>query len=226
MMRVLLVEDEMGLLDSLSQILKKNNYSVDTADNGLDGLDYALSGIYDIVILDIMLPGMDGFSVLKKLRAENVKTPVLLLTARGDVCDRVTGLDLGADDYLPKPFASEELLARLRALSRRPAELLADNAIHCGDVDLDLNRMELRRATQIVRLTQKEFELLRLLMSSPGVVIPKDMLISRVWSLDSEVEYNHLEVYISFLRKKLSELHSCCIISAVRGAGYRMEVRS
>jgi len=223
-MRLLLVEDETALSDSLSQILKKNNYTVDAAGDGPSGLDCALSGIYDIMILDIMLPGMDGFTVLKKLRAEGIKTPVLLLTARGDVSDRVTGLDLGADDYLPKPFASEELLARLRALSRRPAELLADSVIRAGDLELDLSRMELRRATQTVRLTQKEFELLRLLMSSPGVVLPKETLITRVWSLDSDAEYNHLEVYISFLRKKLGGLGSRCAISAVRGAGYRLEV--
>lgn len=223
-MRLLLVEDETALLESLSQLLKKNHYTVDTATDGPTGLDHALSGIYDIIILDIMLPGLDGFSVLKMLRAEGVKTPVLLLTARGDIRDRVTGLDLGADDYLAKPFASEELMARLRALSRRPAELLSDSVMHCGDLALDLSRMELRRATQAVRLTQKEFDLIRLLMSSPGAVLPKELLITRVWSLDSEAEYNHLEVYVSFLRKKLSGLGSECSIAAVRGAGYRLEV--
>jgi DNA-binding response OmpR family regulator len=223
-MRLLLIEDEAALLDSLSHILKKNNYIVDTAADGPTGLDCALAGIYDMIILDIMLPGMDGFTVLKSLRTAGIKTPVLLLTARGDISDRVTGLDLGADDYLPKPFASEELLARLRAISRRPAELLADNMLSFGDLILDINRMELKKATQAVRLTQKEFELMRLLMNSPGVVLPKELLISRVWSLDSEAEYNHLEVYISFLRKKMNGLGSVCGIAAVRGAGYRLEV--
>ncbi|MEM5771071.1 MAG: response regulator transcription factor [Bacillota bacterium] len=223
-MRILLVEDETALLDSLSQILKKNNYMVDTAADGPTGLDCALSGIYDIIILDIMLPGMDGLSVLKKLRTACIKSPVLLLTARGDIGDRVTGLDLGADDYLPKPFASEELLARLRALSRRPAELFADNVINFGDLDLDIARMELRKSVQAVRLTQKEFELMRLLMGNPGAVLPKELLITRVWSIDSDAEYNQLEVYISFLRKKLGGLGSQCSIVAVRGAGYRLEV--
>lgn len=223
MMKLLLIEDELQLSDALSQLLHKNKYSVDAVYDGEDGLNYALSGIYDLIILDIMLPKLNGVEVLKELRKNNISTPVLLLTAKWEITDRVTGLDSGADDYLVKPFDANELLARLRALSRRKTEIINDNALSFGDLTLNLSNYDLKTSSESIRLTLKEFDILKYFMERPNLIVTKDDLITKVWGFDSEAEYNNIEVYISFLRKKLTYLKSSSKISTLRGIGYKLE---
>lgn len=222
-MKLLLVEDEKQLSEALSQILINNKYSVDAIYDGENGLEYALTDIYDAIILDIMLPKLNGLEVLKKLRKENISTPVLLLTAKDSVDDKVTGLDLGADDYLPKPFDPKELLARIRAISRRKGELINDNLLHYGDINLNISNYDLSCKDSSVTLTQKEFEILNYFMQRPKNIVSKDDLITRLWGFDSDVEYNNIEVYISFIRKKLTFINSSVKITTIRRAGYKLE---
>lgn len=222
-MRILIVEDEVHLAEALTQILRKNNYTVDTAYDGESGLDNALSDIYDLIVLDIMLPKMDGISVLRNIREEGLSTPVILLTAKGEISDKVAGLDSGADDYLAKPFATEELLARIRALSRRRGEVIVDNSLKFGDIELNPSTLKLSRGSKEVKLILKESELLELLISRKNAATSKELIIEKLWGFDSDVEYNHVEVYISFLRKKLSFLNSDVKINTVRGVGYILE---
>jgi two-component system, OmpR family, response regulator ArlR len=222
-MRLLIVEDEIHLAEALTQILKKNNYTVDTVNDGESGLDNALSDIYDLIILDIMLPKMDGISILKNIRKEGIATPVILLTAKGDISDKVVGLDSGADDYLAKPFATEELLARIRAMSRRKGEVLQDNTLKYGDIQLNPSTLKLSKDTKEVKLILKESELLEFLISRKNMTTSKELIIEKIWGFDSEVEHNHVEVYISFLRKKLTFLNSEVKINTVRGVGYVLE---
>lgn len=222
-MKVLLVEDEVQLSEALSHILIKYKYSVDAVLNGEDGLEYGLSNIYDVIILDIMLPKLSGLQVLKMLRNKGISTPIILLTAKGSVEDKITGLDLGADDYLAKPFAPEELLARLRALTRRRGEIINNNTLEFGDVKLNLTTYDLEVGENSIRLTAKEFELLKYFMDRPKAIVSKDDLITRLWGFDSEAEYNNIEVYISFIRKKLSYIESKVKITTIRRVGYRLE---
>jgi two-component system, OmpR family, response regulator ArlR len=219
-MRILVVEDELHLAEALTQILKKNNYTVDTVNDGEAGLDNALSNIYDLIILDIMLPKMDGISILKEIRKEGLGVPVILLTAKGEISDKVAGLDSGADDYLPKPFAAEELLARIRALLRRKGEVLADNNLTFGDIELNISTLKLTKGSKDVKLILKESQLLELLITRKNSASSKELIIEKLWGFDAEVEHNHVEVYISFLRKKLLFLNSKVIINTVRGVGY------
>jgi two-component system response regulator ArlR len=225
LMRILIVEDEVHLAEALTQILKKNNYSVDAAHDGEVGLDNALSNIYDVIILDIMLPKVDGITILKEIRKDGISTPVILLTARGEITDRVIGLDSGADDYLAKPFATEELLARIRALSRRKGEVLPSNTLKFGDFELNTATLKLSRDSKEVKLILKESELLELLISRKNSATSKEIIIEKLWGFDAEVEHNNVEVYISFLRKKLTHLSSEVIINTVRGVGYILEVK-
>ena len=225
-MRILLVEDELPLSEALTQILKKNNFSVDAAGDGEAGLDNALSDIYDLIILDIMLPKMDGISVLKNLRKEGIATPVILLTAKGEISDKVKGLDSGADDYLAKPFATEELLARIRALSRRKGEILPDSTLKFGDIELNPTSLKLSKDSKEIKLILKESELMELLMLRKNAVTSKELIIEKLWGFDSDAEHNNVEVYISFLRKKLTFLNSEVSINTVRGVGYSLEVKS
>ena len=222
-MKLLLVEDEVQLSEALTQILVKNKYSVDAVYNGEDGLDYGLTDVYDVIILDIMLPKLNGLQVLRQLRKENISTPVILLTAKSQIEDRVAGLDSGADDYLVKPFAPEELLARLRALTRRKGEVINDNILQFGDISLNIQSYDLQTANESIRLTSKEFEILRYFMQRPKNVVSKDDLITKVWGYDSDAEHNNIEVYISFLRKKLAHIDSNVTISTIRGVGYKLE---
>ena len=179
-MRLLLVEDETALSEALSEILNQNGYLTDCVSNGVDGLDYIRTGIYDLVLLDIMLPGMDGLSVLKKMRAEKIHTPVILLTAKSELSDIVTGLDAGSDDYLPKPFSTAELLARIRALGRRSPRY-TENVLQFKDLVLNQGGMELSCGKNSIRLGKKEFQLMELFMRNPGQVLPKELLLNRVW---------------------------------------------
>lgn len=222
-MKLLLVEDEKQLSEALSQILINNKNSVDAVYDGENGLEYALTGIYDVIILDIMLPKLNGLEVLKKLRKENISTPILLLTAKDSVDDKVTGLDLGADDYLPKPFDPKELLARIRAISRRKGEVINDNLLRYGDINLNISNYDLNCKDSSVTLTQKEFEILNYFMQRPKNIVSKDDLITKLWGFDSDVEYNNIEVYISFIRKKLTFINSTVKITTIRRAGYKLE---
>ena len=221
-MRALIVEDEQKLSSILSDILAENNFSVSAAYNGVAGLDEAASGVYDIIILDVMLPGMNGFDVVKKLREAGVHTPVLMLTARGETADRVTGLDCGADYYLVKPFEMTEFLACVRALLRRPGEVQMDG-IAFGDLALHPSNLSACCGTRSIRLTAREFDILRLLALSKGGIVPKETLLVKVWGYDAEVDDSSVEVYMSFLRKKLSHIQSRTQIKAVRKAGYHLQ---
>ena len=224
-MRILIVEDELPLAEALTQILKKNNYTVDTVNDGEAGLDNALSDIYDLILLDIMLPKIDGISILKNIREEGITTPVILLTAKGEISDKVAGLDSGADDYLPKPFATQELLARIRSVSRRKGEILKDNTLKLGDIELNPSTLKLSKGSKDIKLILKESELLELLISRKNATSSKELIIEKLWGFDSEVDNNHVEVYVSFLRKKLFFLDSEVVITTVRGVGYILEVK-
>ncbi|WP_028589178.1 response regulator transcription factor [Paenibacillus massiliensis] len=223
-MRILIAEDELHLAEAVSQILKKNNYSVDMVHDGRDALDYAQSGIYDLLLLDIMMPKLDGLTVLKTLRANGEHTPVILLTAKGELSDKVSGLDYGADDYIAKPFATEELLARIRAALRRKGEVIPEDAMKFGDIELNKTHLKLMVEGKEMKLNLKEGELLELLITRKQAVTSKEQIIEKLWGFDSEVEYNNVEVYISFLRKKLTFLQSRVRISTIRGVGYVLEV--
>lgn len=225
-MRILIAEDEVHLAEAVSQILKKHNYSVDMVHDGRSALDYALSGIYDLLLLDIMMPEMDGITVLKKLRSEGNHTPVILLTAKGEISDKVTGLDYGADDYIAKPFATEELLARIRAALRRKGEVVPEDGLKFGDVELNTTQLKLSVQGKEIKLNLKENELLELLITRKQAITSKEQIIEKLWGFDSEVEYNNVEVYISFLRKKLTFLNSAVRINTIRGVGYVLEVTS
>ena len=221
-MRILIVEDEIRLAETLGQIMEEQHYQADVVNDGADGLDYALSGQYDLVLLDVMLPKLDGYEVARRLRAAHISTPILMLTDRDDTGDKITGLDCGADDYMTKPFDSGELLARVRALTRRQGEVLSQSLV-VSDLTLSLSTRCLSCAGKSVRLGFKEFDVLRLLMSAPKAVIPKEDIISKVWGIESDAEDNNVEVYISFLRKKLHFLGTRVSIGTVRKVGYHLE---
>ncbi len=222
-MNILLIEDEKNLSDALVHILKKEKYTIDTAYDGQQGLDMGLSGRYDVILLDIMMPKMNGYDVLKKLREEGISTPVLILTARNLTSEKVKGLDMGADDYLAKPFSTSELLARIRALLRRKTDVINTNELSYGDITLNLSNFELSCGEKKVNVSLKESEILRYFLTRPNFVVTKDELIIKLWGYDSDVEYNNIEVYISFLRKKLTYLNAQTAISTVRGVGYKLE---
>ncbi|QQZ62454.1 response regulator transcription factor [Paenibacillus sonchi] len=223
-MRILIVEDEVHLAEALTQILKKQNYSVDAVHDGRSGLDYAQSGIYDLLLLDIMMPEMDGFTVLKKLRSGGISTPVIMLTAKGEITDMVAGLDYGADDYIAKPFSSEELMARIRAALRRKGEVIPDDTLKLGDMELNTANLRLSVKGKEIKLNLKENELLELLILRKQAVTSKEQIIEKLWGFDSEAEHNNVEVYISFLRKKLVFLNSEVRINTIRNVGYVLEV--
>ena len=223
-MRILLVEDEKRLSEAICKLLAKERFEVDPVYTGPDGYAFARTGDYDAVILDVMLPGMDGFQVLRKVRAEGVRTPVLMLTARGGLEDRVAGLEGGADYYLPKPFQMQELIACLRAITRRgdgaPMMALAFGGISLSEKDAKLQN---DRTGQSIKLGAKEYQLMELFLRNPGQILPKETLIERVWGYESDAEYNNLEVYVSFLRKKLSFIAAPVKLKATRGLGYSLE---
>ncbi len=222
-MRILVVEDEIHLAEALSHILKKNNYTADVANDGETGLDDALSGIYDVIVLDIMLPKIDGITILKTLRDKGFDTPVILLTAKSEVSDKVLGLDSGADDYLAKPFNTDELLARIRALGRRRGEIVSSaGTLSFADITLNTSTLWLSSEKNEINLTLKECELLEYLMLHKEMVCSKEQIIEKLWGFESEAEANHVEVYISFLRKKLAFVHSKASINTVRGVGYTL----
>ncbi|GHU95179.1 DNA-binding response regulator [Clostridia bacterium] len=223
-MKVLYVEDEKNMARAVAQVLKKNNYSIDLAHDGEDGLDLAASGVYDVVILDIMLPKLDGISILREMRNQNVTTPVILLTAKGETEDKIVGLDSGADDYLAKPFQTDELMARLRALGRRKELIVTNNALVFGDIELNYNALDLFGNGQTFHLTLKESQLLELLIINKKQAISTETIIEKVWGWDSDAEDSHVQVQVAFLRKKLSLLSKLVKIKTVRGIGYMLEL--
>ncbi|MHC6178707.1 response regulator transcription factor [Clostridium sp. JNZ X4-2] len=220
-MRLLLIEDEVMLSDALVYILKKNNYSVDAVYDGVSGEEMAETQIYDVIILDRMLPGKDGMDVLKHIRKNKIQTPVIILTAMDSVYNRVEGLDNGADDYLIKPFSTDELLARIRALGRRRLDFIQDENIKLSSLIFDPMKGEIQCNGNKIKLTAKESQLLELLARNKNQVLSKDQILDRVWGIDSNVEMNNnIEVYFSYLRKKLRELNCNVIIETIRGIGY------
>lgn len=223
-MRALIVEDEIGLAEAVAAVLQKNNITADLAHDGEYGLDCALTGMYDFILLDIMLPKMDGLSVLEQLRKANITAPVLLLTARGGTGDKVMGLDAGADDYLPKPFHTDELLARLRALGRRSGgELRTGGLLKAGKADFDPHSLTLTYGGAEQRLTLKESQLLEMLVAHKEVYLSKEAIIEKLWGYDAEVNDNNVESQVSLLRKKLAACGCGLVINMARGVGYRLQ---
>ncbi len=220
-MRILVVEDEAGIARFIRQGLSEAGYAVDVASDGEEGLDYALVAPYDLIILDILLPKMDGLRLLRELRDRGVRTPVLLLTALDAVDDRVRGLDSGADDYLVKPFAFPELLARVRALLRRPP-LQSNTVLRVGDLEMDLVRREVRRAGRRIDLSPREFSLLEYLMRHPNQVLTRTQIAEHIWNFDFYAESNVVDVYIGYLRRKIDRGFDRPLIHTVRGVGYRL----
>lgn len=222
-MNVLVVEDERNLADAIVKILEDEGYNAEATYDGKAGLTCAKSGLYNAIVLDVMLPGMSGYDVVNKMRHAGVSTPVLMLTARTSTEDKVRGLDSGADDYMTKPFEAPELLARLRALTRRRGDVLIDE-IKFADIKLDLNTHDLSCGEKSVHLSGKEFEVLSILMGSSSRVVSKQDLLTRVWGTDGEASENSVEAYVSFIRKKLSHIGSKVQVTTLRMLGYRLEV--
>ena len=223
-MRILIADDEQGIAKALKVILEKNKFAVDAVFNGTDALDYIMSTPYDAIVLDIMMPGLDGLTVLKRAREAGVKTPVMLLTAKSEISDRVAGLECGADDYLPKPFATAEFVARVRALTRR-SESYTHSVITFGSTQLDSGRYELRCGDKSAALSNKEYQLMELFMRSPRRVFSTEHIMELIWGFDAEAETDVIWTYISFLRKKLRQIDSDAEIKTIRGAGYALDTR-
>lgn len=220
-MRILVVDDEKKIALGIKKALESQKYAVDVCHDGIEALNMAEAIEYDLIILDRMLPGMDGVSIIKNLRSQNIYTPILLLTALGTVKDKTDGLDAGADDYLPKPFALDELLARVRAILRRP-KVKAEIILTIGDLSLNLNTHSVKRSSKDIILTNKEFSLLEFLMRNKNQPISKEQIITHVWNWDSDILPNNIEVYISYLRDKVDKPFSKKLIKTVRGVGYKI----
>ncbi len=221
-MYILVVEDERRLVQVVRKVLEEEGHTVDVAHDGEDGLAMAMDGSHDVIVLDILLPGIDGFEVCQRLRAGRVDTPILLLTALNAVDDRVRGLDAGADDYLPKPFAFQELLARLRALGRRRVQAREPDQIQTADLVLDLRRRRAERAGKTIELSPKEFALLEFLLRNEGRVVTRSQILDHVWGYDYSPDSNLVDVYVTYLRRKVDRGHERSLIRTVRGAGYAL----
>lgn len=224
-MQVLICEDERRLALALKKILEEEKYRADVVGSGTDAVLYGRSGIYDVIVMDVMMPGMDGMSAVRELRRAGVFAPVLMLTAKSATSDKVSGLDCGADDYMTKPFEAEELLARLRALTRRRGEVILDE-MAWGDISFCISDATLRCGERSIRLNYKEAEILKLLLSRRGCILPKEEIITQVWGYDSDAGDGNVEAYISFLRKKLSFVGSSLSIVSVKKQGYKLEEKS
>lgn len=222
-MRILLAEDDQKLLRSLTHIFRNNKYLTDGVSNGGDAFDYAVTGEYDGIVMDIMMPVKDGLCVLKELRERSITTPVLLLTARTDISQRVEGLDAGADDYLAKPFAAAELMARVRAMLRRKQNYTPD-VLRAGDTVLDRGRLKASFFDKSIVLSSREFQIMEILMQNPGVIISKEQIITHVWGWEADVDTSVIWVHISNLRKKIGAIGSPLTIKFIRHAGYMLEV--
>lgn len=221
-MRILIVEDEKHLADSLSYLLKSRGFDTEVAYDGETGAEFAELGIYDLLILDVMMPGLDGYALARKVRAQRCSTPILMLTARSELEDRIEGLNAGADYYLTKPFDTRELLACINALLRRQGREVDE--LRCGNTSIELGTGMLCCGSEHIRLSAREFDVMRLLMQNKEQILPKEVILSRVWGLESNAVENHVEVYVGFLRKKLKSIGSNLRIEAIRRMGYHLEV--
>lgn len=221
-MRVLLVEDSRSLTDALAQVLKREKYEVGVAHDGEEGVLFAKTGMYDVIVMDVMMPKMNGFEAVRALRKEGISVPILMLTALGEESDKVFGLDTGADDYLTKPFSIPELLARIRALVRRKGEVISENSLSYMGVSLNLSTYTMLYGDKSVKLSKKEAEIMKIFFEQPSFVAQREQLINKVWGYDSEFESNNLDVFISFLRKKLKFIGAKFTITPMRGVGYRL----
>ena len=224
-MRILLIEDDIDLCNSLTFQLKNEGFSIDVCNDGNAGLDAILENCHDLIILDRMLPKLDGLSILKKARVENISTPIILLTALGQVDDKVDGLDCGADDYIVKPFEFKELLARIRCICRRPVKINIDEKLYYGDISFDEHQRLLFKYDLSCSLSKKETFLLQLFLKNPNQILTRDILLTRVWGNGADIEDGNLDNYIYFLRRRLSSLNSTVTIKTIRGLGYRLEVQ-
>lgn len=221
-MKVLIIDDEKQLVSAISAILKMHNFETDFAYDGESGLDKALENVFDVIILDIMLPKLNGYQVVSKMRKNKISTPVIMLSAKTQTYDKVTGLNLGADDYLSKPFEAEELVARIKALTRRKSQFVGD-LLHFGDIILNRDNCSLCVNEEEISLGKKEFQILEMLILSDGKAINKERFIEKIWGFDTDAEYNAIEVYVSFIRKKLMALNSNVNVKSIRGFGYILE---
>lgn len=222
-MKILIIEDEYSLADAIAETLRKEKFQVNIITNGEDGEDEALTNIYDLILLDVMLPKKDGFEVLKNLRKEKINTPVIMLTAKSEIYDKLNGLENGADDYITKPFHTRELLARIRVILKRIANTENTNILEYSDLKLDLSTGKMSANNTEIAINGKELDLLEILLLNKNQIVNREMLANKIWGYNSEAEYNNVEVYVSFLRKKLKLLKSKVKIKAVRGIGYKME---
>ena len=224
-MKVLIIEDEYSLADAIRESLEREHLDVTIVTNGIDGENEALTGLYDLILLDIMLPKKNGFEVLGTLKGEKLKTPIIILTAKSMMEDKLNGLENGADDYITKPFHMKELIARVKIILRRSSNLESINVLSFGDLILDLSSGKLKCHDNCVTINGKELSLIEILLINKGQIVSKEVLTDKIWGYDSDAEYNSVEVYISFLRKKIGLLKSNVCISTVRGIGYKLEVK-
>ena len=222
-MKILIIEDEYSLADAIAETLQNEKYTTKIITNGEDGEDEALTDLYDLILLDVMLPRKDGFEILKKLKAEKISTPVIMITAKSEIMDKLNGLENGADDYITKPFHMRELMARIKIVLRRNINIENDSILEYGDLKLNLSTGTMSSNGNEIAINGKELELLETLMLNRNQIVTKEMLISKIWGFDSSAEYNYVEVYACFLRKKLKLLKSKIKIKAIRGTGYKLE---
>lgn len=221
-MRVLVVEDSVSLTEALGAVLRREKYTVEIAHDGEEGVSYAETGVYDVILMDVMMPRMNGIEAVKEIRRKKINTPIIMLTALGEESDKVKGLDCGADDYLTKPFSMPELLARIRAVTRRKGEVIPEDGLSHDGVTLNLSTFMMTCADKQIKLSKKEAEIMKYFFEQPSFVAQREQLINKVWGFDSEFESNNLEVFVSFLRKKLKFLGAKFTIAPVRGVGYRL----
>lgn len=222
-MKILIIEDEYSLADAIAETLKKENFTVDIITNGEEGENEALSNIYDLILLDVMLPNKDGFEILNSMRNEQIETPVIMLTAKTEMCDKLNGLENGADDYITKPFHMRELIARIKVVLKRKQNINDTNILEYSDLQLDLGTGKMKCGNTEIPINGKELDLLEILLLNKNQIVNREILANKIWGYNSEAEYNNVEVYVSFLRKKLKLLKSKVKIRAVRGIGYKME---
>lgn len=222
-MKILIIEDEYSLADAIAETLKKENFTTNIVTNGEEGENEALSNVYDLILLDVMLPNKDGFEILNSLRKEKIDTPVIMLTAKSEMCDKLNGLENGADDYITKPFHMRELIARIKVVLKRKANIENTNVLEYSDLKLDLNSGKMSSNNTEIPINGKELDLLEILLLNKNQIVNRETLANKIWGYNSEAEYNNVEVYVSFLRKKLKLLKSKVKIKAVRGIGYKME---
>lgn len=223
-MKILIIEDEYSLADAISESLKREKFNVEIITNGEDGENEALTGIYDLILLDVMLPNKNGFDILKTLRNEKVKTPVIMLTAKSEIYDKLNGLENGADDYITKPFHIKELIARVKVVLKRKADLSDINILELGELKLDLNSSKMISNENEISINGKELELLEILLRNKKQIVSRETIVDKIWGYDSNAEYNNVEVYVTFLRRKLKLLKVNVKISSVRGIGYKLDI--